>query len=221
MLQIEVTDLASKENCTAAYHTWGAAVITELRQGAKEELQVHTGRSSRLLWEKWITLVLECLPPGNSYKPEWWGTRGAIWSTILILKAFCRFTGASAAVGHWQPAEAAAPKAWHVTLQETVPRRSVMPEKAQTLQDLSTGGCTEEQGWELLVQTTGVWDLGYSASTLGDSRQCGPQTGTRVTNRQRDCSFWICDSIMETLYFSKLSSSWLLCNRNNRKILVM
>ena len=58
MLQIEVTDLASKENCTAAYHTWGAAVITELRQGAKEELQVHTGRSSRLLWEKWITLVL-------------------------------------------------------------------------------------------------------------------------------------------------------------------
>lgn len=39
MLQIEVTDLASEGNCTAAYHAWGAAAVTGLRQGAKKQLQ--------------------------------------------------------------------------------------------------------------------------------------------------------------------------------------
>ena len=75
MMQIEVTVLASKGNCTAAYHTRGAAAVTELRRGAKKQRQLHAGRNPRLLWEKCITQVTECLLPGTSYKPEGWGTQ--------------------------------------------------------------------------------------------------------------------------------------------------
>lgn len=165
-----------------------------------------------------MIVVPKCPIPETRYKPVCSGPQGNLQQgpvpQDLLQGDWIQCCRKPPTADHWQPPEAAAPEARDSALEETGLCRNLMLEKAQSLQELSTGGWTEEQGWQALLQMKGVWGLACAAPTWEDPWQGWDKSYKPL----RDCSFWTCDWDSEPLFFPSPIYSWPLCGGNNRRI---